>query len=63
MAQSLSLWAKVVSPLGRIALIIRGLKRNDVEIVVEKRPVVKLKLQTGKKFLAASGSRDGKIGN
>ena len=62
MVQSLSLWAKVVSPLGRIALIIRGLKRNDVEIVVEKRPVVKLKLQTGKKFLA-SGSRDGKIGN
>ncbi|PWA61277.1 hypothetical protein CTI12_AA374470 [Artemisia annua] len=46
----------------RIALIIQGLKRNDVEIVVEKRPVVKLKLQTGNKFLA-TGSRDGKIGN
>ncbi|PWA72254.1 hypothetical protein CTI12_AA271220 [Artemisia annua] len=29
-----------------------GLKSNDVEIVVEKRPVVKLKLKTGKKFLA-----------
>ncbi|PWA13696.1 hypothetical protein CTI12_AA631360 [Artemisia annua] len=61
-AQSLSLWAKDVSPLGRIAPVIQGLKSNDVEVAVEKRPAVKLKLQTGKKSLAI-GNRDGKIGN
>nr|GEU65487.1 transcription initiation factor TFIID subunit 8-like [Tanacetum cinerariifolium] len=49
--QSLSLWAKDVSPLGRFA-----------PVAVEKRPAVKLKFQIVKKSLA-TGSRDGKRGN
>lgn len=67
--QNHCLWAKHVSSVGTLASPIHGFKSNDLdteesskEVVVERRPAVRLKFLTGKKSLACV-CKNGKLGN